>query len=170
MGDLPEDLTEAQKALAAARERLLGAVGEVTASLSDWLKLSLPRSVLVVDDEVGDCDLIGQLLRRIQGVVVVCTHTFTEARKAIGQQDFAVVLLDMHLPDGNGWELARLVPRTSAVVLMSGVVPPDELEMVRDRTRAQAIVELFDLPKLVRVVERLLPPDQGSIGSLQSGS
>jgi len=77
-------------------------------------------SVLVVDDE--------NLLRRrlaahleALGADVTGTACLEEARNQMSALEFDFVLLDIHLPDGNGLDLMRsgLIPPTSGVVVMT---------------------------------------------------
>lgn len=58
-------------------------------------------SVLIVDDEVDACKLAQDLLER-KGYSVTVAHSVSEASKALDQRSFEAVLLDHHMPGGDG--------------------------------------------------------------------
>jgi two-component system response regulator PilR (NtrC family) len=69
--------------------------------------MSSPR-VLVVDDEADLRELLEITLVRM-GLDVDSAETLREARAFWSQNDYALVLTDMRLPDGLGLELVREV-------------------------------------------------------------
>ncbi len=69
--------------------------------------MSSPR-VLVVDDEADLRELLEITLVRM-GLDVDSAETLKEARAFLAQNDYALVLTDMRLPDGLGLELVREV-------------------------------------------------------------
>ena len=85
--------------------------------------MSSPR-VLVVDDEADLRELLEITLVRM-GLDVDSAETLTQARAFFAQNDYALVLTDMRLPDGLGLELVREVaasgkPTPIAVVTAYG--------------------------------------------------
>ncbi|HEY7315697.1 MAG TPA: adenylate/guanylate cyclase domain-containing protein, partial [Gemmataceae bacterium] len=60
-------------------------------------------AVLVVDDDPYNRDLLGRLLRR-EGHTVACAAGARQARTMIASQLFDLILLDIHMPDGDGVE------------------------------------------------------------------
>jgi len=73
--------------------------------------MSSPR-VLVVDDEADLRELLEITLVRM-GLDVDSAETLREARVFLSQNDYALVLTDMRLPDGLGLELVREVTASS---------------------------------------------------------
>jgi len=67
--------------------------------------MSSPR-ILVVDDEADLRELLEITLLKM-GLDVDSAATVREARGLLGQQQYALVLTDMRLPDGTGLELVR---------------------------------------------------------------
>lgn len=57
--------------------------------------------MLVVDDEEDNAELLALLLER-EGWDVVCASTFEEAKRELAQGNYAALLTDVHLSDGNG--------------------------------------------------------------------
>ncbi|MBM6778986.1 response regulator transcription factor [Collinsella tanakaei] len=64
--------------------------------------------ILVVDDEKAITDLVGIYLRN-EGYQVTLAYTGADAAKAILEQDFDLAVLDIMLPDIDGFELLRTI-------------------------------------------------------------
>ena len=77
--------------------------------------------VLLVDDDV-DFRTQGQELIRREGFEVVAVGTMDEARFQLSNNKPHLVLVDLLLPDGDGLDLAKEIPRSSftKVVLITG--------------------------------------------------
>jgi two-component system response regulator PilR (NtrC family) len=73
--------------------------------------MSSPR-ILVVDDEADLRELLEITLLKM-GLDVDCAATLREARRLLEDQQYALVLTDMRLPDGLGLELVREVSASS---------------------------------------------------------
>ncbi|MFD3437477.1 response regulator transcription factor [Streptomyces sp. NPDC058685] len=67
-------------------------------------------SVLVVDDEPDIRELLAQTLR-LAGFDVDCAATGIEAMQQLGGRDPDLVVLDVLLPDLDGFEIARMMRR-----------------------------------------------------------
>jgi len=90
--------------------------------------------VLVVDDEDDTRDLLSMLLLNA-GIECEVASTGAEALAKAQDDGFDVILLDLGLPDIDGWQVCRRLkdnPRTSAVrvVVLTGHA------MTADRRRA----------------------------------
>lgn len=71
------------------------------------LAASPPRpTVLVVDDEPGVLEVLGYSLRR-EGFEVECCASALSGMRALDARPFDLLILDIMLPDGNGFELCR---------------------------------------------------------------
>jgi two-component system NtrC family response regulator len=78
-------------------------------------------SLLVVEDERPLARLWATELDRL--VEATLAHTLAEAREKLRGRAFDVILLDLHLPDGNGLELLREVTEReddTAVIILTG--------------------------------------------------
>lgn len=64
--------------------------------------------ILVVDDEKTIADLVGIYLQN-EGFGVTIAYTGAEAAKAIFEQEFDLAVLDIMLPDIDGFELLRTI-------------------------------------------------------------
>ena len=69
-------------------------------------------NALLVDDEPEICLLLSNVLRR-EGTRCVVAHSLAEGRTALGTDThFDMVFLDVHLPDGLGYELVPVIKST----------------------------------------------------------
>jgi DNA-binding response OmpR family regulator len=76
--------------------------------------------VLCVEDNEDECELIREILRAYE---VTCVSTVAEACPLLDETEFALVILDEHLPDGSGMELCGQISRKNAdtpVIMVSG--------------------------------------------------
>ena len=66
----------------------------------------MAQHILIVDDEALIRKSLGQVLSR-KGYAVTTAATAEEARRVFSPDEFALVLLDLRLPDGSGTELLQ---------------------------------------------------------------
>lgn len=94
-----------------------------TATVSSTrVRRSVPR-VLVVDDEPALRELARDLLPREMSCRVQTASTLAEARRIVDRGGIDLLVLDVHLPDGNGLSLLEPLRRKSPVartVVVSG--------------------------------------------------
>lgn len=62
------------------------------------------HKVLLIDDETEICFLLSNVLRRA-GAQCALAHSLAEGRSALAQGVYDAVFLDIHLPDGLGYDL-----------------------------------------------------------------
>ena len=81
-----------------------------------------PLSILICEDEPLIRGEVAEVLKDV-GYTVKVSATATEARVALAQQKYDVLLVDVELPDGSGVELskfARAADPDIGVILASG--------------------------------------------------
>jgi FixJ family two-component response regulator len=82
--------------------------------------VQLPR-VLVVDDEPGLVELIGDVVRQQVDCQIIVASTLKEARKILAAGPIEVLVTDVNLPDGDGTsllpDLREHQPHASAIVI-----------------------------------------------------
>src|SRR4051812_34878567 len=77
----------------------------------------MPHTILVVEDEPTIADAIAYALST-EGMRVLRAVTAGEARAALAAEPVDLVVLDVGLPDDNGFELCRGIRRTSEVPII----------------------------------------------------
>jgi len=120
--------------------------------------------VLLVEDEPANQALVQETLALASGdsdFQLRVARTLAEARQAVADASFDIILLDVRLPDGNGLDLAaelKASPTTSStrVLIVSASVLPAE----RDRALATGadgfLAKPFTPSALVASMESLL--------------
>jgi PAS domain S-box-containing protein len=89
------------------------------------LRLVKPIEILLVEDNPGDADLIGELLPRDGAVSFEVKHAarLSTALELLGAEHFDLVLLDLGLPDSVGLDTVRAVLRQAPdlpIVVVTG--------------------------------------------------
>ena len=64
------------------------------------------KTILIIEDDIIFSRSISNWLVK-KGMETTCVATLSDARKAIGQREFDLVLADLRLPDGSSMELLR---------------------------------------------------------------
>ncbi|MBK8500137.1 MAG: response regulator [Flavobacteriales bacterium] len=99
------------------------------------------KSVLLVDDEREICQLMSNMLRQ-SGAECTFAHSIQEGKAALNAGRFDAVFLDVHLPDGLGYELIPLLrssqPKACTITISA-------LDVERSRSEAEG-ADLF-VPK-----------------------
>ncbi len=87
--------------------------------------------ILIIDDDVVMVELLSQRVRE-RGHDISCAYTIETGLNAAQSGDFAVVFLDVRLPDGNGLDALpeiRKVRSSPEVIIMTGAGDPDGAEL-----------------------------------------
>lgn len=87
------------------------------------------KKILVVEDEPSIADNIAYALAT-EGFTPVCCGTGEEALRSIDGGDVALVILDLGLPDVNGFDLLREIRKTSAVPLIVETARAEEVDRI----------------------------------------
>ena len=121
-----------------------------------------PRAVLVIDDEPHVWRLLDIKLAD-DGFAVRTAPTLAAARAELASgQQFAAVLLDLALPDGNGLELLRTWAGhpPAPVLVLTGEIEERVLDEVR-ALGARVLSKPFSPNKLAAQLESLTAPSRG---------
>jgi two-component system, cell cycle response regulator DivK len=116
--------------------------------------------VLIVDDHELNLKLLERLLE-MEGREVRAADSLAAAERVLAEEEPAMIVLDLNLPDGNGLELTRKLksqPRTASIPIVActaAVMPADEdraLEAGCDAFVAKPI----DLRRFSEVISSIL--------------
>ena len=140
--------------------RLPRAVGEpsrtvVLASASPMPSVSI-GSVLYIEDNEGDIDLMRQLLARRPGVTLVCARSAAEGLALAHDAD--LVLLDLDLPDQPGIDVLRTLRadtrlRSTPVVVVSAESRPQRIDECFEAGAAQFLTKPLDAQQVLQAVD-----------------
>jgi len=99
--------------------------------------------VLCVDDHADTCALIATILSDYE---VISAHSKSEGLSRAKGDHFDLILLDYHLPDGNGPELCRQIRefnRNTPILFVTGTYTMTEREVLE--AGAQGVVRKLDV-------------------------
>ncbi|MFC3195537.1 PIG-L family deacetylase [Marinicella sediminis] len=83
------------------------------------------RKILLIDDDPMILEILQRWLHQGLGAVVHVEHEFSNARLAVETEHWDVVIVDVHLADGNGLELVKHIrdyQKNCRVLMISGQV------------------------------------------------
>lgn len=89
----------------------------------------MPQHILIVEDEPAIADTIHYALQT-EGFAVSRCDTGEAARRMLAGQDFSLMLLDVGLPDCNGFDLCREARKTSAIPIVFLTARGDEVDRI----------------------------------------
>ncbi len=89
----------------------------------------MPRKILIVEDEPSIAENISYALST-DGFEEECCSTGSEAMEKLKDNDFALVILDIGLPDINGFDLAREIQKDSNIPFIFLTARSDEIDRV----------------------------------------
>jgi two-component system OmpR family response regulator len=126
-------------------------------------------SILIVDDDERVCRLVGRYLRR-EGYRVRTAGNGGEMRRAMKEEPPRLVILDLMLPDEDGFELARELRARSdlGIVMLTGRTDLVDrivgLELGADDYVTKPFDERELLARVRSVLRRMAAPDREQAG------
>lgn len=106
--------------------------------------------LLIVEDAEDVCDAIAESLRRV-GHVCDKARTLDDARQFLAVQPFDLVILDINLPDGSGYDLLKEIRArgdTLAVIMLTARLGVDDRVDALDAGADDYLVKPFDIREL----------------------
>ena len=89
----------------------------------------MPTTILIVDDEPSIADTLDYALRS-EGFMTICVGLGREALAVLRDNDIALVILDLGLPDINGFDVCRELRRSSDVPVIFLTARSDEVDRI----------------------------------------
>ncbi|MGJ7492905.1 sigma-54-dependent transcriptional regulator [Variovorax sp. ZT4R33] len=116
---------------------------------------------VVVEDDEDSARMISALIGR-EGHSVASAHSLQAARRLLAMQSPDLLLLDLHLPDGSGFELLRETELLSdtEVVLMTGQASVDTSVQALRMGAADYLVKPVSPAHLRGLLSRLIRPSR----------
>ncbi|TJY38932.1 response regulator transcription factor [Cohnella pontilimi] len=134
----------------------------------------MTKRILLVEDDESLHRGIAFTLRQ-EGFETTGARSVAEARAAVARQTFGLILLDVQLPDGNGFDLCSEIRRSSDVPIIFLTASDQELDVVRGLdlggddyitkpfrlreflSRVHAVLRRRSVPGAVQQEQHLLP-------------
>ena len=92
------------------------------------------EKILVVDDDKNICDLLRMYLEK-EGYTVVLAHNGVDAVSVFGSESPDLVLLDIMLPQLDGWQVCREIRKTSETPIIMVTAKDETFEIGRASCR-----------------------------------
>lgn len=122
------------------------------------------KRILIVEDEESLLKL-ETILLTVKGFAVIGAFSGKMAIDKIGVEEFDLVLLDIMLPDIDGFEVCRRIrkdPRTAAVpiIMLTGKKTQDDHDRGVSCGADAYLVKPFKSAMIIDEINRLLPPSR----------
>jgi CheY-like chemotaxis protein len=119
-----------------------------------------PRTLLVVEDEATIAEVLSIRLQR-QGFETILASTGAEALEAVSRRRPDLVLLDVRLPDTDGFHICQKLmddPNTCAipVIILSGMERPDVIRCARAAGCRYYLRKPYDPNALLILIDQAL--------------
>lgn len=116
-----------------------------------------PARVLLIEDDEDTARVLTRLLTRA-GSEVTAVSLLAEARERLEGGTFDLVLSDVGLPDGSGWELLRDIPPgwSTPAIALTGFGTEDDIRRCREAGFAAHLTKPVDYGRLQLVIRRVI--------------
>jgi DNA-binding response OmpR family regulator len=117
----------------------------------------MTTKILVIDDDTAVTDLLAVLLRS-QGFDVIATNNSTEGVNQARQHQLDMIILDLMMPEMDGWEVCRAIRTFSQVpiIVLSALNDPSMVASVLDAGADDYLTKPTPSRILVAHINRLL--------------
>ena len=92
------------------------------------------KNILVIDDELMNIKMVGRIFKGIPTIHILSAMNRDEAMEELANNDIDMILLDLKMPDIDGFELYRLIRKkyTTPVVIMTADKSRETLEKISE--------------------------------------
>jgi len=122
--------------------------------------------IIVIDDDTAVTDLLSVLLKS-HGFEVLATNNSTEGLSLIREEEFDLVILDLMMPEMDGWEICKEVRSFSQVpiIVLSALNDPSMVASVLDAGADDYLTKPTPSRILVAHINRLTRRNGNSVMS-----
>jgi CheY-like chemotaxis protein len=115
-----------------------------------------PLRILLVEDHADTLRVMSRLLRNF-GYHVTSAATATEALRLAEAEEFDLLISDIGLPDGNGWEVMRKIRSQQAIrgIALSGYGMDEDLQRSQEAGFEQHLIKPVNFQVLDRIIRRI---------------
>ena len=122
------------------------------------------RYVLLVDDHLDTCLGMSRLLRR-RGYKVAVAHSVAEAKAQAEEENFDLLISDIGLPDGTGFDLMNHLRARGGPpgIALSGFGMESDIDKSKDAGFSEHLTKPVAIDRLDAAMRRLLAPDPETV-------
>jgi len=124
----------------------------------------MPTKILVIDDDTAVTDLLSLLLKS-QGFDVTATNNSADGLNLIRENQPDMVVLDLMMPEMDGWEVCKTVRSFSQVpiIILSALNDPSMIASVLDAGADDYLTKPTPSRVLVAHINRLVNRTTGAL-------
>jgi len=118
----------------------------------------MANPILIVENDQDFRQMLQEIVEGI-GFTVVAVDRATEALKIIKDQIISLILLDIKMPKVHGDDFLRFIRKQGTripVVVISGYLTPEVLEVLRENGVSQVIVKPFKVQRVAQAVIQVM--------------
>jgi DNA-binding response OmpR family regulator len=127
--------------------------------------------ILIVDDDTAITDLLSMLLKT-HGFEVITTNSGSEGIQLARDANPSVLLLDLMMPDKDGWEVSKAVRKFSNVpiLILSAINDPGMIASILDAGADDYLVKPVPSGTLVAHIKKLMRRTTGALNEYAKNS
>ena len=131
----------------------------------------MTTKILVIDDDAAVTDLLSMLLRS-QGFDVIATNSSSDGLGFIRKDEPDMIILDLMMPDIDGWEVCRSVRAFSQVpiIVLSALNDPSMVASVLDAGADDYLTKPTPSRVLVAHINRLIRRNETNKNEIKSSN
>jgi len=131
----------------------------------------MTTKILVIDDDAAVTDLLSMLLRS-QGFDVIATNSSSDGLGFIRKDEPDMIILDLMMPDIDGWEVCRSVRTFSQVpiIVLSALNDPSMVASVLDAGADDYLTKPTPSRVLVAHINRLIRRNETNKNEIKSSN
>lgn len=115
-----------------------------------------PRRILLVEDHEDTLRILARLLRK-WGYVVTTASSVKTALERASEQNFDLLISDLGLPDGSGYDIVRQLDEGFPAIALSGYGTDEDIRMSQEAGFAEHLTKPVSFQTLRAAVDRLIP-------------
>ena len=126
----------------------------------------MPTKILVIDDDMAITELMSMLLKT-HGFDVITTNSGVEGVKLVKEKNPNVVLLDLMMPDLDGWQVSKAIRAFNNVpiLILSAINDPSMVASVLDTGADDFLVKPVPSSVLVAHIRKMVRRNTGSLSN-----
>ncbi len=130
------------------------------------MEKSMSTKILVIDDDDAITELMSMLLKT-HGFEVLTTNSGAEGVKLVEEKRPSVVLLDLMMPDMDGWQVSKAIRSFSNVpiLILSAINDPSMVASVLDAGADDFLVKPVPSSVLVAHIRKMVRRNTGALNN-----
>lgn len=127
----------------------------------------MSTKILVIDDDLAITELMSMLLKT-HGFDVITTNSGAEGVKLVKEKNPSVVILDLMMPDMDGWQVSKAIRAFNNVpiLILSAINDPSMVASVLDTGADDFLVKPVPSSVLVAHIRKMIRRNTGALNNL----